>query len=425
MKKFLIILTIALSLVGINRVSADTFELVHSDTAEISCDFHVTDYDYLKELGYEEVVQELYNLIIKKYNEEYSSVYPYFFISLSAVSDKNCNFISSFDKVDEISMSLLMYSEIPITNSYQFPYTTASIVSSYDVSTTTYNLPIAYVDAGFATISHPLWPADNLYLPLRYFVSNFDFTVNGENSFNITGNSNFIINPGDTLKPIYTYGNAFQTNHVEINLNDYAYVALALKDYNREAFSTNVQVKGQYCLTPVYNYGLTERKEILDGSKVDRCSPYYDNYTSVRTSILTSDLQNYAIYYLKAYDTSKDNYVKIDTTVFDVTLITEEEKDNPYVTVNGKTYPTIPYDELTDTATKSEDEGYVPGASEEFNFSDIFTAPLEFLEDIWGSIVSVFDLVKEFFSLLPEPIPTFLITSFVLGLSIGLLKLIF
>ena len=38
------------------------------------------------------------------------------------------------------------------------------------------------------------------------------------------------------------------------------------------------------------------------------------------------------------------------------------------------------YDELTDTATKSEDENYADGASEEFSITDIFSAPLEFFK---------------------------------------------
>ena len=185
-----------------------------------------------------------------------------------------------------------------------------------------------------------------------------------------------------------------------------------------------MQVKGQYCLTPVYNYGMTERKDILTGTQVERCSPYYQDYTPVRTYILDDDLKNNAIYYLKSYDTSKDNYVKVDTYVFDVTLITEEDASNPYVTVNGKSYPTIPYDELTDTATKSEDEDYVSGSSEEFTFSDIFLAPLDYLKEIWGSVGLFFTMIEQFILLLPKPMQGFLFTGFTLAIVLGLIKII-
>lgn len=417
MKKILIALTIVISCLGISRVKAETYNVPYSNVYEGHTYNIVTDYSYLKKLGYDDEVQELYNLTIKKYNEEYFSTYPYFYISISAkMVDR------SFDEVDTVALGLLMYSEIPISDSYHIPSTTTFIVSSYDVLSSTYNLPDASINQGVSSSSS--YVDTFRYNQLAFFISNFSHTVNGEHSFNVTGNSNFTINPGDVIKPIFTAENAFQTNYIEINLNDYAYVALTLKDYNQEPFSTQVHVKGNYCLTPVYNYGMTERKDILTGSQVERCSPYYDNYTPVRTYIIESDLKNNSIYYLKAYDTSKDNSIKVDSSIFDITYITEENKDNPYVTIGSKIYPTIPYDNLADTATKSEDEGYVSGAVEEFSFSDIFTAPLEFLKDIWDSIASVFDLVKEFFSLLPEPIPSFLLTSFMLAVALGLLKII-
>lgn len=421
MKKILIALTIAISCLGINKVSADTFELTYSNTMEYSCDYYVTDYDYLKELGYEDELQELYNLVIDKYKENYSSTYPYFYISVNILSSSNCNQISKFDKVGRIAMDLKMHSEIPIIDDWTFSAYDLSISASYIVENKTYELPV--INSGGISGTSLYLIHDSLYNPFSYFVSNFD-AINTEHTFTITGNDNFTVNPGDIIKPIFTYDNVFQGNYIEINLNDYAYVALALKDYNQKSFETIVYVKGQYCLTPVYNYGMTERKDILNGTQVDRCSPYYDSFTPIRTYILDNDLKNHSIYYLKSYDTSKDNYVKIDTTIFDVTLITDDNKDNPYVTIDGKKYPTIPYDQLTDTSTKSEDEGYVSGAVEEFTFSDIFTAPLEFLKDVWDAISSVFGLIKELFSLLPEPLPTFLIISFTLAIVLGLIKII-
>ena len=202
-------------------------------------------------------------------------------------------------------------------------------------------------------------------------------------------------------------------------------IALSLKDYSKtNSFDVSNYVKGQYCLTPVYDYGLKERKEVLSGTQVERCSPYYTDYTSVRTTILDSDLKNHAIYYLKAYDTSKENKVKIDTSVFNIHYITEEDKDNPILNINGTKYSAIPFDSLTDTANKSEDEGYVSGVVKEFNFSDIFSAPLDFMKGIWSSITQVFHIITEFISLLPEPLQYFFYISFMLAIILGLIKII-
>ena len=42
--------------------------------------------------------------------------------------------------------------------------------------------------------------------------------------------------------------------------------------------------------------GYTEKNSVTD-----RCSSYYNDFTSVRFYILDSDLSNHAIYYLKVY----------------------------------------------------------------------------------------------------------------------------
>lgn len=416
MKKILIALTIVISCLGISKVSADTLNFTYSDVHETSCDFYYVDYDYVKTLGYENQMQEIYNMLITSYNSNYSEQYPYYYIHFVVKDKNNCNQASEASSVGYIAGLLNLYSDIP-----SLPLNAGEriLFASYDVIDKIYNTP-----QETTSYYYPWLFDDGYYNPLSYFVSNFDLVNNTTDNYNITGNSNFTINPGDVIKPYYSAGNAFQIDYTEINLNDYAYVALALKDYSKKAFETTIQVKGQYCLTPVYNYGMTERKDILTGTQVDRCSPYYDNYTPIRTYILDNDLKNNAIYYLKSYDTTRDNFVKVDTSVFDITYITEENKDNPYVTIGGKTYPTIPYDNLTDTAIKSEDEGYVSGAVEEFSFADIFTAPLDFLMEIWGTIVTFFDLITSFIALLPAVLQNFLYASFMLAIVLGLIKII-
>lgn len=463
MKKILIALTIAISCLGISNVNAETLYL--TDTTE-------QNFSHYRAILGNDNFNTIINDVLSEYKNTYVSSYPYFIISPNFYTYKNDN------NEDVLSLDVILsyYKEIP-TMPWSYSLNGATGVHSvytrlsYDNNTINRRYYIYNEDGDYSFDINTYEGFADPYLlgildtnngtfsdnehyhynPYLYYVSNFDLYLEPLNNLkgNISSNTyiwnydSFGIPTFDSetnyrlisfdkedylIEPYYLYDNDVNVsipNLEEINLNDYAYVALSLKDYNKKAFETTIQVKGQYCLTPVYNYGMTERKDILEGTQVDRCSPYYDNYTPIRTYILENDLKNNAIYYLKSYDTTRDNYIKIDTSVFDVTYVTEENKDNPYVSIGGKTYPTIPYDNLTDTATKSEDEGYVSGAVKGFSFSDIFTAPMEFLEDIWDSIVSVFDLVKEFFSLLPEPIPTFLLSSFLLGLAIGLLKLIF
>ena len=58
------------------------------------------------------------------------------------------------------------------------------------------------------------------------------------------------------------------TRTTTVNLDDYEYVILNLKDYNQtKAFNTNLQVKGSIGITPIYNFGQTAKDDIM-GSKV-------------------------------------------------------------------------------------------------------------------------------------------------------------
>lgn len=435
MKKILIVLTIIISCLGIRSVSAETVNITHSDITEYYCDFYVTDYDYLIELGFEDEIQELYNMLIDEY-EKYSSIYPFFSIEIDLRSFSNCNQSSSFDKVEYISMTLFMYINKPVMYYYQMPFTEFYMFDSYKVSSGEYVTPEVHISAGSEESSYIFNYQDQFYNPFGFFISNFDFTLNGEVTFNISGNTNLTVKPGDVIKPMFTVDSAFQDNYIEINLNDYAYVALVPKEFYSEEKITTVYVKGQYCLTPVYNFGLQERNDVLNGTKVQRCSVKYNDFTPVRTYLLNQDMDNKSIYYVKAYDTTIDNIIKVDNTVFDITYITEENKDEPYVYIQGKYYPTIPYDKLTDTATKSEEEGYNAGAScavgdlncqaqYSSSFGDIFDKPLETLKGVWDSIKNVFDLIVELLSLLPVEMQSFLYLSFMLLTIIGILKLIF
>ena len=431
MKKYLIIgLSIISSLFLASNVKADDvtsrdYYLVENDSTFFN------NFDYSPEF-----IDTFSKQLIAKWEKDYKEDWPYYYISITRVYNN--------DSLD-FSIRLGMLKAIPIVSNDNvgiFKYGTWVSESMSYPSLFMYFKDSSLVSEeytnGINTIPYLSWRScsngnnsdcEYHYYLFNYYDSNFDILSRFDYTFvvkDIDGTELFSFNKGDIIP---TYKDKFvdktDLNYVEVDLNSYPYIILSLKDYSKtEEFSTINYVKGQYCLTSVYNYGSTEKKDIIEGSKTKRCSLYYDNYTPIRTYILNSDLKNNAIYYLKAYDTTKENKVKIDTSVFNIHYISEEEKDNPIITIDGKKHTPKSYDELTDTATKSEDENYVDGASEKFTFSDIFTAPLEFLKTIWNSITQFFQVINQFISLLPETLQAFLYMSFMLAIILGLIKII-
>lgn len=405
-----------------NNSSADYFDLYKSSYSDASS-----------------ILLNLYNGLYEEYLNNYKSLFPYYVIYTTV-------------STDEVYMSLLMFDDISDVylsedkSAYQtFPYDKKLF---YRYKAGTYLLPVKED----SSIGLPLTDTENFFFH-AYFYSNFDLRTNLTSvdslvlSFKSHPEMNIVLNNNDIVPTFQSIldldiikdPNLSGNGYTEIDLNNYPYVALSLKDYSKtEEFNSMTYVKGQYCLTSVYNYGLTERKDILSGTQMQRCSLYYDNYTPIRTYILKSDLENHSIYYLKAYDTSKENKIKVDTSVFNIHYITEEEKNNPIITINGKKYTPIPYDELTDTATKSEDENYVSGGScavgdinctasltnGSIKWSDIFTSPLDFLKNIWTSITQVFTLIAYFIALLPITLQYFFYISFTLAIVLGIIKII-
>lgn len=430
MKKYLIIgLSIISSLFFVSNVKAEDITSRDYYLFENDSTFY-NNFDYSTEF-----IDTFSKQLIAKWEKDYKKDWPYYYISIARVYNN--------DSVD-FSIRLGMLKAIPIVSAdnyaiFKFGTWTAESVTypgffmnfkdSSLVSETYANInDIAYLSwQSCSNVNHS--DCEYHYYLFSYYDSNFDMLSGFDFNFivkNTDGTELFSFNKGDIIP---TYKDKFvdkvEENYVEVDLNSYPYIILSLKDYSKtEEFSTINYVKGQYCLTSVYNYGSTEKKDIIEGSKNKRCSLYYDNYTPIRTYILNSDLKNNAIYYLKAYDTTKENKVKIDTSIFNVHYVSEEEKNNPIITINGKKHTPKSYDELTDTATKSEDENYVDGASEKFTFSDIFTAPLEFLKTIWNSITQFFQVINQFISLLPETLQAFLYMSFMLAIILGLIKII-
>lgn len=431
MKKYLIIgLSIISSLFLVGNVKAD-------DVTSRDYYLYEDDSNFFNNFDYSpEFIDTFSKQLIAKWEKDYKEDWPYYYISITRVYNN--------DSVD-FSIRLGMLKAIPIVSTDNvgiFKYGTWVAES-----TTYYNLLMYFKDSSLVSEEYTDGINTNPYLSWRscsngnnsdceyhyylfnYYDSNFDMLSRFDYTFvvkDIDGTELFSFNKGDIIP---TYKDKFvdktDLNYVEVDLNSYPYIILSLKDYSKtEEFSTINYAKGQYCLTSVYNYGSTEKKDIIEGSKTKRCSLYYDNYTPIRTYVLKSDLKNNAVYYLKAYDTTKENKVKIDTSVFNIHYISEEEKDNPIITINGKKHTPKSYDELTDTATKSEDENYADGASEEFSITDIFTAPLEFFKKIINAISEFNGLIKELFSFLPDEFLAFLLAAFALLVVVAIVKIL-
>lgn len=447
MKKYLIIgLSIISSLFFVSNVKAETKEFEYgifdSENYVIGTGIYSyqTYFDNFKEydnFSFDLIENKIKDLI-KIWEDKYKNEFPNYFISIR--SYPKVSFPTYSNMSTQYLRIMLIYSKYIPINVNQFGDCFKQASS---------DIGMIFVDSGsdfeFSSVSYDYSFSDlnifddynlsnsgvkSVYLSTLYYDSNFDLPFGLEDTiYNVKKENDILFTLSNKTDVVPTYKDKFvdktDLNYVEVDLNSYPYIILSLKDYSKtEEFSTINYVKGQYCLTSVYNYGSTEKKDIIEGSKNKRCSLYYDNYTPIRTYILNSDLKNNAIYYLKAYDTTKENKVKIDTSVFNIHYVSEEEKNNPIITINGKKHTPKSYDELTDTATKSEDENYVDGASEEFSITDIFSAPLEFFKKIINAISEFNGLIKELFSFLPDEFLAFLLAAFALLVVVVIVKIL-
>lgn len=242
---------------------------------------------------------------------------------------------------------------------------------------------------------------------------------------------------GDTLPTYMSLTNGQPSaDFTTVDMSQYEYIILSLKNYDTTAFNTTIYSLGSLCLSPVYNYGMTERKDFYaPGSQIQPCTENYSSLTPVPIYILQSDIDNHAVYYIKRYN-NETNTLKIPTSIFDITYITSANASDPQVIIGGRSYPVIPYNDLTDTANISTEEGYIPGQvcalgdvncsyrDAGMDISDLFTHPLELLKSLWSSITNVFLLITAFISLLPPTLQTFLYTAFMLAIILGIIKII-
>ena len=440
MKKYLIIgLSIISSLFLVGNVKAETKEFeFYNVKFNGYAETQMTPINVYS-LVNQDILDNMEQKMVEYWKDNVKSHHPYYYISLSYFSASTSGV--GFEKVQ---MRLTAFDAIPIdytslvSMSCNYNDYKDSSISLEDKVQLTYYYDYYDNDYhgyngspyGLYCDTNNLFSSStdsNRYLPLFYYSSNYDQPFGLDDTYVVKSGDEtlFTLNKQDYIP---TYKNKFidrtDLNYVEVDLNSYPYIILSLKDYSKtEEFSVINYVKGEYCLSAAYDYGL-KTKEDYDSVVSDVCSPYYDVYTPVRTYVLKSDLTNHAIYYLKAHDTTKENKVKIDTSVFNIHYISEEEKDNPIITINGKKYSPKSYDNLPSNSIKNTEEENWPGKSEEFSITDIFTAPLEFFKKIINAISEFNGLIKELFSFLPDEFLAFLLAAFALLVVVAIVKIL-
>ena len=307
MKKYLIIgLSIISSLFLVGNVKAETKEFEFSNVEYNGYAYSGRSPINVYSLVNQDILDSMEQKIVDYWEKNVKSHHPYYYISLSYSSASTSGY-----GVENVKMELTAFDAIPIdytslvSMSCNYNDYKNDSVSIEDKIQLTYYLD--YLAGGGVTNqgkpyglycdTNNLFSSttdSNRYLPLFYYSSNYDQPFGLDDTYVVKNGDEtlFTLNKQDYIP---TYKDKFidrtDLNYVEVDLNSYPYIILSLKDYSKtEEFSTNNYVKGQYCLTSVYNYGSTEKKDIIEGSKTKRCSLYYDDYTPIRTYVLKSDL---------------------------------------------------------------------------------------------------------------------------------------
>ena len=368
---------------------------------------------------------ELYNSIMNLYNTNYKSAYPYYQLDYQYYSDTPAFYTLSLRLYSSIPSLVLSGSDIDIS-----PLASASIGASYYLNDQTYTTPVFSTNGARSLVTMPGRNRFYDYMLTTNF--NLKVTTSLENIntvefLNFRDKGTLTLNIGDTIPQFYAYDKVFDkldtSTTTTVNLDNYEYVILNLKDYNQKnAFNTNLKVKGSIGITPIYNFGQTAKDDIM-GSKVqDRCNVKYNDYTDYRLSILKQDLQNNSFYVVKGCEVGSS--FKFDNTIFDITYVDDNNKSDPIVSIGGKDYHVIPFDKLPSSANKNEKENYVPGESERFALLDKLDFLINNLNRVWDAFTSFMGFVGKMFSTLPDEFKAIAISSFTIGCTLMIFKII-
>lgn len=350
------------------------------------------------------------------YNDENIRLYDYFM-----------NIFNSQTEYKYYIMDYYSYNE-PFYNTHFVMFNDYS----YTVTATSSNINIDMLFDGmiygyhgdFYSHSITTYSFEPVISEYRFLDSNIDLYLSGA-SYNINGlyNTTIKLNSGDKIPTLKDLSNEeIKNNYIngeggytEVNLDNYEYVLLSLKDYTKkESFSTAMKVKGSIGITPIYEYGTVEKSTITD-----ICNISYDDFTDFRFTILKNDLINSAVYAVKSCE--ENSSFKFKSNIFNITYVTADNVDDPVVTIGGVEYHTIPFSNLSNTVNKNTEEGFIPGESEGFTpIEDL----VNYVSSFWKSLSTFMGLVTKFFNTLPLEIRAVCITFFTTACTLGILKIL-
>lgn len=454
-RKFYLLLILPLFFITTNVVKADISPLdPNSNVVNVSeySTQHITEQLYILE-NYSSEIDD----IISYYESNYSSDYPYYWVDAwytnsiptiylfyssspnSTIFSYNSNrwwklVSSAFQRPNEYS-SLTPYNLVISQNGVISDYTSGGYNGTglLQAEIDTYKLALINHGINFAPISYRYSTGGNNWVDLYY--DQLKFSSFESQSLGISW-SEFSVYEGEEMPSIKAlYEGTYSPDHVntftEINLNNYDYVILSLKDYTLRNLETNIYTLGQLCLTRVNDYGTSEAYNPALNDYSQGCTEIYTNLTPVRVYISSNNIENHAVWYVKAYDYNITNTIKVDPAVFDITYIDSTNSNDPTIEVGSQTIHVIPFDNLSSTANLSTSNGYVSGEVQNvfdaFNkqtFEDLISSPLKTLNSVWSSIISIFTIISVFISLLPPILQSFLILAFSIGIVLGILKII-
>lgn len=392
---FAIIFTFFITNINVNAEENITTFAINKDTFNANCETYIS-----------------YKSLIDEALTNYADSNDYYVITINEAGDLN-------------DINLTIWDENATVSYHKTTYSIDFRVTNYKYLIHFYNNKIqAVVDN--SNHENTSWSNLSSLLPDNLVDTNYSFYQNFYPVLEITGifNDNITLNNGasmPTLKKLFNYNSWLDytndVNYTIVNLDDYEYVILSLKNYSqKEAFDTNLKVKGMIGITPVYEFGTAEKNDITD-----RCNISYSDYTDYRLYILKNDLTNNAVYYVKACE--EGSSFKYDNTIFDITYVTEENVDNPVITINGTDYNVIPFDELSNSANENENNNYIPGQTSG-SFSDFILNTFDYIESFWRSLITFMGLVTKFFNTLPVEIRAISITAFTTAITLGVIKII-
>ena len=435
MKKYLLTLLTLFAILAPN-VKAETINLNYNyDLFYLKFENYDVFKDFLNLKHNREIYKNLYNDLLEYYNSNYKQTYPYFICQLdySLDSENGAIYTLTFDMFST-PIHVEIYTGVNDGQLKASDSENAFLFSTYKEKDTTYISP-QFSNTGNSPVHYGF---QGVYGSTGSFYENFMISSNFDLVFQLKDNSTVTINNfrdkgtvtfenNDTFPFLYSSENIFDnlatSNLTTVNLDNYEYVILNLKDYNQDkAFNTNLKVKGSIGITPIYNFGQTAKDDIM-GSKVqDRCNVKYNDYTDYRLSILKQDLQNNSFYVVKGCEVGSS--FKFDNTIFDITYVDENNKSDPIVSIGGKDYHVIPFEKLPSSANKNEEENYVPGESERFALLDKLDFLINNLNRVWDAFTSFMGFVGKMFSTLPDEFKAIAISSFTIGCTLMIFKII-